>query len=146
MNTLSLRQSLLSVAIAATLPFTCASAQDVTVTPPSGGGFVVKDSSGNAIRLRVDASGNLILPGLGASTQQGALVCFNTATGTLGPCVPGTGTGNGPAGPTGPMGVTGPTGPTGVTGATGAGVTGATGAVGATGPTGPGGTGSIGPT
>lgn len=39
------RHSLLALAIAGALPCAVASARDVTVTPPGGGGFAVKDSS-----------------------------------------------------------------------------------------------------
>ena len=145
----TLHPSLLALAIAGALSLANASAQDVTVQPPSGGGFVVKDSSGNAVRFRVDANGNVIVPGLGTAAQQGALVCFDATTGTVGPCVPGTGVGNGATGATGAAGATGPAGPAGATGATGPigpagaigsqgvqGVSGATGAAGAAGATG----------
>lgn len=127
MTHISLRRSLLVFAIANALTMACVSAQDVTVTPPSGGGFVLE-------------SGSLTVVGLPAAAQQGNSVCFNAVTGVVGPCAAGANVG--PTGPTGPAGATGATGPAGVgsvgpTGATGAaGPAGPTGATGATGPTG----------
>lgn len=143
---MNLRVSALSAAIVCVFG-NVAFAQDVSVTSPPAGGFAVKDSSGNIVRFKVDANGNVIVPGLGAAAQQGALVCFNTGTGMFGPCA--SGVGGGSVGPTGPTGATGATGPSGV-GTTGApgptGPTGATGATGVTGPSGAGSTGAIGPT
>lgn len=151
------RSSLLTLAISTALPFTQVSAQDVSITPPSGGGFAVKDSAGNIVRFRVDANGNVIVPGLAGAAQQSALVCFNTASGTFGPCAADIGSGatgaagaTGPTGPTGAAGTTGATGPTGATGAQGPqginGVTGAPGPTGVTGAPGPTGvTGTTGP-
>ena len=135
------RRSLLSVAIVAALPLV-AFAQDVTVTPPAGGGFVVNAAAGTP-GLTVDTNGNLLLNSLtaaGAQTEATAL-CFNAASGQVGACstLP-----VGPTGPTGPQGiqgVQGPTGPQGIQGAAGAtgsaGAQGATGAQGPIGPTGP---------
>jgi hypothetical protein len=144
----NLRLSSLSLAIALVFG-NAVHAQDVSVTPPSGGGFVVKDSSGNAIRFKIDANGNLLVPGLGAALPQGALLCFDTTTGLLGPCAAGTGDGmvgpTGPAGPTGATGMSGAVGDTGPIGATGIGLIGPTGSTGATGSGGAtGATGSIG--
>ncbi|WP_199489621.1 hypothetical protein, partial [Pseudotabrizicola alkalilacus] len=65
--------SRLALAVACALSVTVY-AQDVSVTPPPGGGFVVKDSSGNAVRFKVDANGNVIVPGLAAAGQQNTLV------------------------------------------------------------------------
>lgn len=144
----NLRLTSLSLAIALVFG-NAAYAQDVSVTPPSSGGFVVKDSSGNAIRFKIDANGNLLLPGLGAALPQGTLLCFDTTTGLLGPCAAGTGNGmvgpTGPAGPTGATGMSGAVGDTGPIGATGIGLIGPTGSTGATGSGGAtGATGSIG--
>jgi len=140
-----LRLSSLSLAVTCAL-VPSAHAQDVSVIPPTGGGFVVKDSSGSGMHFQVDANGNVIVPNLGAAAQQGTLVCFNTGSGQFGPCVAGTGIGPpGPMGATGATGATGMTGSIGATGATGLGTTGPTGASGTTGPTGPTGLGLTGP-
>ena len=136
MFSVSLRRSLLAFAIANAFTLTSASAQNVTVTPPSGGGFVL-------------ASGNFTVVGLAGAGQQTNPVCFNAVTGVVGPCAAAALVGpTGAAGATGPIGATGPagvgmtgaTGPAGVTGPMGLtgsiGVTGATGIAGATGPMG----------
>ena len=146
----TLRLSSLSLAIACALA-PSAYAQDVSVIPPTGGGFVVKSSSGNSVRFQVDANGNVIVPNLAAAAQQGTLVCFYPVTGQFGPCTAGIGSGlPGPTGATGATGPAGATGGTGAIGATGLGTTGATGATGAVGPIGPmgatGPVGSVGPT
>lgn len=114
-------------------------AADISATVPSGGGFVIKNSTGTQERFRVQDSGEVRAPGLSGATPNTNLTCFDGPTGRLGPCAGGVGTGA--------TGATGPTGPTGATGATGTGATGATGAAGATGPTGvTGATGATGPT
>lgn len=112
-------------------------AADISATVPSGGGFVIKNSTGTQERFRVQDSGEVLAPGLSGATTNTNLTCFDGPTGRLGPCAAGVGTGaTGATGPAGPTGATGATG-TGATGATGAtGPTGATGATGATGPTG----------
>lgn len=125
---INLRRSLLSLAIAGMLPAASAYAQDVTVTPPSGGGFVVTDTA-NAPLFTIDANGNLAIAHLGTAATQSTPLCFDMSAGAVGAC-----SGGGVVGPTGP---TGPAGPAGATGATGA--IGATGTTGAAGPTGPGG-------
>jgi hypothetical protein len=108
---------------------------DVSVTPPAGSGFVVKDSSGNE-RLRVQGTtGAVTVPGLSGQAQNSNLICFDGPTGRLGPCASGIG---GATGPTGNTGAQGPQGSAGATGAQGAqGVMGASGAQGVAGPTGP---------
>jgi len=124
-----------------------ATAADVEVRAPQNGGFVVKDDSGSTIYLQVQPDGSVTIPALPTALQQHSFVCFDPASGVLGPCssdpIGPTGP-TGPTGPAGPMGPqgeqgpagdVGPTGPTGPTGATGP--TGPTGATGATGPTGP---------
>ena len=132
---------------------------DVKLKPPPGGGVAVRDPTDTADRLRVDGNGTVVVPGLPAATQRNSVLCFDSVTGTLGPCLPGaipagatgpTGaTGSGSAGPTGPTGPTGSAGPTGPSGATGFGAagptgpTGATGSVGATGATGAAGAGAM---
>ena len=136
-----LHRSALLLAIAEALTTSLAGAQNVTVTPPAGGSFVVNNASSLPV-LTVDANGNVIVAKLGVATAQSSPLCFNSVSGALGPC-----SGGGLVGPTGPTGATGATGPAGATGAastvagpTGAtgpaGSTGATGAVGATGATG----------
>ena len=111
-------------------------AADVTITVPSGGGFLIKSPAGQE-RFRVQDSGEVRAPGLSGATANTNLPCFDAPSGRLGPCAAGIGSGaTGATGPTGPTGVTGAAG-TGATGTTGAtGPTGATGATGATGPTG----------
>ncbi|MBD9407998.1 collagen triple helix repeat protein [Acidovorax delafieldii] len=123
-------------------------AADVSITPPPGGGFVVKGPA-NTERLRVQDSGEVRVPSLsGTANNNASVLCFDGPTGRLGQCAPGVTTGatgatgaTGPAGLTGATGATGATGPAGLTGATGAtGPSGATGSAGATGATGPAGT------
>ncbi len=107
-------------------------AADITNIPPSGGGFVVKDNTGQTDRLRVQETGVVTIPGLPTGTASNTVTCFDSVTGRLGPCAPGVA-----AGPTGATGAVGATGATGALGATGAvGATGATGDTGATGATG----------
>jgi|GEM_PF-2316070 len=161
-----LRRSL-SLGVLFALP--AAHAADVTVVPPSGGGFSVRDPADAADRLRVDGNGAVALPGLPDAPQQEHVLCFD-GNGLLGPCAPGAAVGptgatgsagatgatgvTGPAGAAGPTGPAGPAGTTGITGATGAtgsagpiGATGPTGLAGTAGPTGPmGATGIAGPT
>ena len=117
-------------------------AADVSITPPPGGGFVIKGPA-NTERLRVQDSGEVRVPSLSGTANTNAnVLCFDGPTGRLGQCAPGVTAGatgaTGPAGLTGATGATGATGPAGLTGATGAaGPTGATGSAGATGATGP---------
>lgn len=106
-----------------------AGAADVTVTPAVGGGFVVKDASGSAERLRAQETGEVWIPVLASGVSQTQPVCYGSA-GLVGPCVAG---GAGPVGPRGPTGPTGPIGPQGATGSTGP-----------TGPTGPAGADAVG--
>jgi hypothetical protein len=103
----------LSFAIANTLLVSQACAQDITVTPPIGGGFVVN-------------SGNFIVSSLPTAITQTTALCFNVVNGLVGPCAPGA-----LIGPTGPAGATGAVGDTGATGVIGA--TGNSGPIGATG-------------
>ena len=139
------RLQIKAVAAAASLTLGGASvwSNDVSVTPPAGSGFVIKDSSGNE-RLRVQSTtGAVTVPGLSGQAQNSNLICFDGPTGRLGPCASGVGGATGPTGNTGAQGaqgVAGPAGPagaqglTGNTGAQGAqGVAGATGAQGAQG-------------
>lgn len=118
-----------------------AMAADVTVVPPPGGGFSVRDPGDNADRLHVNGDGTVRIPSLNSAAQQGTATCFNGASGQLGPCSAGA---LGVTGATGPAGPTGPTGPQGVQGTQGSqgiqgvqGPTGPTGPAGVTGPTGP---------
>ncbi len=115
-----------------------ASAADVSITPPPGGGFVV-NGAGAQPRFRVQDTGEVFVPSLtSGSVSNTNLTCFNAATGELTPCAPGTGSGSqGPAGPSGSAGPAGPAGPAGATGAMGpAGPAGATGTMGPAGPAG----------
>ncbi|MFT3791092.1 MAG: hypothetical protein QM741_08440 [Rudaea sp.] len=63
-----------------------AAAADVVVQPAAGSGFVVKDSTGAQVRLRVDEGGNIVMPVLVNGTQQSLPVCYDSASGQLGPC------------------------------------------------------------
>lgn len=128
--------------VALTMLSTGACAADISLTPPPGGGFVVKDPGGQE-RFRVDGTGEVKVPGLPATPGNSRLTCHD-ATGQLTTCSPGVGGAAGPQGPTGAPGATGaqgptgPQGPQGPTGATGPkGDTGATGAAGPVGPVGP---------
>ncbi|BEP91900.1 hypothetical protein GmRootA79_02840 [Acidovorax sp. A79] len=118
-----------------------AHAADVSITPPVGGGFVIKGPS-NTDRLRVQGSGEVLVPSLsGTPNTNTSVLCFDGPSGRLGQCAPGVASGatgaTGPTGATGAIGATGATGPAGTTGATGAaGPTGATGATGTAGPAG----------
>jgi len=145
----ALRPRLLSAAVISALFLAEAQAQDVSVTPASGGGFVVNNSAG-APQFSIDASGKFLLPALAAAPVQSSALCFNSVGGQLGPCGALAGGATGPAGPTGATGATGSTGPAGAAGSAGAtGVAGPAGTTGATGSTGPAGaagaTGATGP-
>src|SRR2546430_15582708 len=80
MNPIRLRHRLLVLAIAQVLNPLNASAQDVTVTPPAGGGFVVKDAT-NTATFTVNAGGTVIVSRLPAAALQGNPVCFDVASG-----------------------------------------------------------------
>ena len=147
-------RSLKPLAFAIIATFAVASlahADDVTVTPPSGGGFVVQSPSAQAL-FSIDANGQLSIANLDAAPAQVTPLCYEGSSGVVGKCA-----GGGAVGPTGPTGAIGPTGPMGAPGETGAtgsagptgptgvsGLAGATGATGAQGPAGP--TGIAGPT
>ncbi|MFN3986642.1 MAG: hypothetical protein ACK4KV_14200 [Rhodocyclaceae bacterium] len=122
-------------------------AADVTIRPPAGGGFAVRDSANTTNRFRVDDAGTVNIPGLNSAAQQDNVTCFDAATGQLGPCSGGVTGATGATGPAGPAGPTGEAGPAGVAGP--AGPEGPTGAIGPAGPQGPdgptGATGSTGP-
>lgn len=126
----------LAKAIALTIFSTGALAADISMTTPPGGGFVVKGSGGQE-RLRVQGSGEVMLPGLPDTAASSNLTCHDSA-GQLTICSPGVG---GAAGPQGPVGATGPQGPVGPQGPKGdegqPGPKGDTGAIGSVGPTGP---------
>jgi hypothetical protein len=134
------RLQIRAVAAAASLTLGGASvwSNDVSVTPPAGSGFVIKDSSGNE-RLRVQSTtGAVTVPGLSGQTQNSNLICFDGPTGRLGPCASGVGGATGPTGNTGAQGAQGAQGVAGPTGLQGAqGVVGASGAQGVAGPAGP---------
>jgi Collagen triple helix repeat (20 copies) len=146
------RLSPLSAALVAALAISTSMTQgayaaDVEIKAPPGGRVVIKNADGTITAFTADSNGNVVIPGLPASsTASTNIVCFDAA-GLLAKCPAGlvgaTGA-TGPAGPVGPAGATGATGaastvagPTGATGPQGAiGPTGATGAVGAQGPVG----------
>lgn len=64
-------------------------AADVTVKPPAGSGFVIKDSGGTLDRFRVQESGAVLAPSLSSATARNSALCFDNATGQLGPCAAG---------------------------------------------------------
>ena len=143
----ALRRLVFAAFVTASVPVAVAAQSgDIVAKPLPGLGFVVSDSSGTVVRLRVDEDGTIVIPSLPTTLQHEEYVCLDTTSGQIGKCPPLTG----PAGPTGPSGPQGPTGPPGPTGADGPagieGVTGDTGAAGPTGPSGPtGGAGQQGP-
>lgn len=61
------------------------SAADVSVTPPAGGGFVVKNNAGNATRLRVTEGGEVYLPNLPNTSEAGNVACYD-GNGRLAKC------------------------------------------------------------
>jgi len=147
MRTNRFKQRPLAIALAATLAFggVTAYAADVEVRTPSGGGFAVRDTSGTLLRLFVDGiTGEVTVPFLTSAPQQPNVVCFQTSTGMLGQCAPGSITGpQGPQGVQGAQGTLGVLGPQGAQGGAGpqgaqggAGVQGPQGTVGAQGPQG----------
>ena len=137
----SVHRLILAIAVVASLgtPL-CAQAADIVAAPAAGHGFVVTDAAGTLVRLRVQEDGTVLIPGVLTSPQEDTYLCFDTASGQLGNCLPATG----PAGATGPVGPQGPTGPDGPAGPTG--MVGAQGPQGPQGPSGPSGPqGSTGP-
>ncbi|HVR53399.1 MAG TPA: hypothetical protein VMS38_26990 [Pseudorhodoferax sp.] len=63
------------------------SGADVSVTPPAGGGFVVKNNAGNATRLRVTEGGEVYLPNLPNTSEAGNVACYDSS-GRLARCAP----------------------------------------------------------
>lgn len=61
-------------------------AADVTIAPPSGGGFVVKNAAGTQDRMRVQETGEITIPQLTNAASADTTLCFVAATGRLGPC------------------------------------------------------------
>ena len=61
-------------------------AADVTVAPPVGGGFVVKNAAGTQDRMRVQETGAVSFPQLTNAASADTTLCFDAATGRLGPC------------------------------------------------------------
>jgi len=134
-----------AIAVAFALCSLPASAADVVVQTPSGGNFVIKDSTANVL-MQVLGTGPVTIPFLTTAAQVDTVVCFDSTSGLLGQCAPAAlgGGAQGPAGPTGATGPSGPTGPVGPAGVSGNdGSAGAAGPAGATGPAGP--TGATGP-
>lgn len=64
-------------------------AADITNTPPSGSGFVVKDNTGVTDRFRVQETGTVTIPGLPTGSTANTVTCFDSASGRLGPCATG---------------------------------------------------------
>ena len=64
-----------------------ARADDVTVQPAPGAGFVVTDNTGASQRFKVLESGPIFLGGLvGSPPTENQALCYDTATGQVGPC------------------------------------------------------------
>jgi len=64
-----------------------ARADDVTVKPGAGSGFVVTDNTGATQRFKVVESGPIYLGGLvGSPATENQALCYDTATGQVGPC------------------------------------------------------------
>ncbi len=59
---------------------------DVTIAPPVGGGFVVRDAAGTQDRMRVQETGAVSIPQLTNAASADTTLCFDAATGRLGPC------------------------------------------------------------
>lgn len=94
-----------------------AHAADISATVPAASGFSVKGSTGTE-RLRVEGdTGAVKFPALPGTSTQTNLVCHNAASGQLGPCA--AGVGSGAQGPAGPQGLPGDQGPQGNTGSPG---------------------------
>ena len=120
----------LALAVALAIGASAATAADLDIRAPAGGGVAIKDNAAANTLLRVDGTGPVTIPNLKSAGQKDQVVCFDSASGQLGQCLPGAL----PVGATGATGAPGPKGEKGDIGATGA--TGPTGATGATGPTG----------
>jgi len=111
----SLSRLACALAIALAVDAANAMAADVVIQPKAGSGFIVTDASGTQTRLRVNESGEIIIPILVNGVQKNLPLCFST-DGRIGPCAPGAGGSVGPQGPAGPAGPVGPTGPAGIGG------------------------------
>lgn len=98
---------------------TAVHAADMTLTPAAGGAVVIQSPAG-AAAVRVQAGGDVQLPGIVATPATGTTAVCHDANGTLGRCDPSALAGTqgpvGPAGPAGPQGATGPAGAQGVKG------------------------------
>lgn len=81
LRTLSLAVSVAASCAAMAEPITA----DITVTPPPGGGFVVKSQAGSADGLRVTGNGSVYLPELPGSTEASNVACYDNA-GRLAKC------------------------------------------------------------
>ncbi len=92
MKTHSFKQRPLAIALAATIALGSSRlhAADVEIRTPPGGNFAVRDSTGAILRLLVNGTtGEITVPYLTAAPQQTNVVCFQTGTGLLGQCAPG---------------------------------------------------------
>src|SRR5262245_241240 len=141
MTTHPFKQRPLAIALAATLALGSSrlNAAEVEIRTPPGGNFAVRDSTGAILRLLVNGTtGEVTIPFLTGAPQQSNVVCFQTGTGLLGQCTPGSVTGpqgaQGPQGSQGSAGAQGTPGPQGTQG--GSGAQGPQGTVGAQGPQG----------
>jgi len=149
MSTHAYRRKRLAVAVAMALALAsplAARAADVEIRTPPAGNFTVRDSAGSVLLLQILGTGPVTIPWLTGAGQVDRVLCFDSASGLLGQCLPNA-LPAGPSGPTGPAGVAGPPGPTGPTGPAGvagpSGPSGPTGPAGIAGPAGP--TGPTGP-
>ena len=79
----------LALAVAAMLAAaSTAHAADVTVTPPSGGGFVVQTPSAQAL-FSIDANGQLTIANLDSAPAQATPLCYADTSGAVGKCTGG---------------------------------------------------------
>jgi len=76
-----------AIAVAFALCSLPASAADVVVQTPSGGNFVIKDSTANVL-MQVLGTGPVTIPFLTTAAQVDTVVCFDSTSGLLGQCAP----------------------------------------------------------
>jgi hypothetical protein len=87
--TIALRALALATAVASL----AASAADIVLTPPAGGGVSITNAAGDTTRLRVAEDGALTLPGVTAASQPATGLCVDNATQKVGTCSVGGGGG-----------------------------------------------------
>jgi len=95
----------IAIAAAAFAAGGAAAAADVEVKTASGGNFTVRSSTATLL-MQVQSAGAVAIPGLPSASQVDTLLCFDSASGTLGPCLA-SAIPAGPPGPPGPPGTPG---------------------------------------